>query len=175
MLLDMHLALRCRANSKRSGLKCRSPAVLGGRVCRMSRGGAPEGNKNALKYGAHAAPRHAKARPGSCANGPSREPWATANPVRSIFKETCALACLPYFNPHSIRNTLVQLAYERKLDAERFKAWSQNLGHESCLTTFSSYGEIPPARQAEIIRGLAGSMTPRTRSTPSSCGDSPTN
>jgi hypothetical protein len=45
-----------------------------------------------------------------------------------------------------------------KLDAERFKAWSQNLGHENCLTAFSSYGEIPPARQAEIIRGLAKSV-----------------
>jgi len=87
--------------------------------------------------------------------GLDREPWANANPVRAIFKEACALADLPYFNPHSIRNTLVQLAYERKLDAERFKAWSQNLGHESCLTTFSSYGQIPPARQAEIIRGLS--------------------
>jgi integrase len=87
--------------------------------------------------------------------GLDRKPWANANPVRAIFKEACARAGLPYFNPHSIRNTLVQLAYERKLDAERFKAWSQNLGHESCLTTFSSYGEIPPNRQAEIIRGLA--------------------
>ena len=81
--------------------------------------------------------------------------WANANPVRAIFKEACALAGLPYFNPHSIRNTLVQLAYERKLDPERFKAWSQNLGHENCLTTFSSYGEVLPSRQAEIIRGLA--------------------
>jgi hypothetical protein len=43
-----------------------------------------------------------------------------------------------YFNPHAIRDTLVQLAYDLKLDAEAFKAWSQNLGHESCLTTFSS-------------------------------------
>lgn len=84
-----------------------------------------------------------------------RPPWANANPVRAIFREACALASLPYFNPHSLRNTLVQLAYELKLDAESFKAWSQNLGHESCLTTFSSYGHIPPARQAEIIRGLA--------------------
>ena len=84
-----------------------------------------------------------------------RAPWANANPVRAIFREACALAGLPYFNPHSLRNTLVQLAYELRLDAERFKAWSQNLGHESCLTTFSSYGHIPPARQAEIIRGLA--------------------
>jgi integrase len=87
--------------------------------------------------------------------GLDRAHWANANPVRTIFKEACALAGLPYFNPHSLRNTLVQLAYERKLDAERFKAWSQNLGHDDCLTTFSSYGEIPPARQAEIIRSLA--------------------
>jgi integrase/recombinase XerD len=87
--------------------------------------------------------------------GLDREPWANANPVRAIFKEACALAGLPYFNPHSIRNTLVHLAYDRRLDAERFKAWSQNLGQESCLTTFSSYGQIPPARQAEIIRGLS--------------------
>src|SRR5271165_1966692 len=84
-----------------------------------------------------------------------RAPWANANPVREIFREACARAGLPYFNPHLLRNTLVQVAYDRKLDAEAFKAWSQNLGHESCLTTFSSYGTIPPARQAEIIRRLA--------------------
>jgi integrase len=83
-----------------------------------------------------------------------RAPWANANPVRDIFREACARADLPYFNPHLFRNTLVQVAYDRKLDAEAFKAWSQNLGHESCLTTFSSYGTIPPARQAEIIRRL---------------------
>jgi hypothetical protein len=47
-----------------------------------------------------------------------------------------------------------------KLDAERFKAWSQNLGHENCLTTFSSYGEIQPTRQREIIRGLARPIEP---------------
>jgi integrase len=86
--------------------------------------------------------------------GLDRGLWANANPVRAIFKEACALAGLPYFNPHSLRNTLVQLAYELKLDAEQFKAWSQNLGHENCLTTFSSYGEILPSRQAEIIRCL---------------------
>jgi integrase len=81
--------------------------------------------------------------------------WANANPVRDLFKCAFARVGLPYFNPHSFRNTLVQLAYELKLDAEKFKAWSQNLGHEHCLTTFSSYGNLPPHRQAEIIRGLA--------------------
>ena len=42
--------------------------------------------------------------------------------TRTLFErfssEACALAGLPYFNPHSFRNTLVQLAYEWKLDAE---------------------------------------------------------
>ena len=88
-----------------------------------------------------------------------RAPWANANPARDIFREACARSGLPYFNPHLLRNTLVQVAYDRKLDAEAFKAWSQNLGHESCLTTFSSYGTIPPARQAEIMRRLAADDT----------------
>jgi integrase len=83
-----------------------------------------------------------------------REPWSNANRVREIFREAGARAGLPYFNPHLFRDTLVQVAYDLKLDAEAFQAWAQNLGHESCLTTFSSYGTIPPARQAEIIRRL---------------------
>ena len=87
--------------------------------------------------------------------GLDRAPWANANPVRAIFREACALAGCPISIRIRCGSTLVQLAYELKLDAEQFKAWSQNLGHENCLTTFSSYGEIPAARQAEIIRGLA--------------------
>ena len=35
---------------------------------------------------------------------------------------------------------------------EEFKAWSQNLGHESVLTTFYSYGEVQEGRQAEIFK-----------------------
>ncbi len=89
------------------------------------------------------------------ANGLERAHWANAHPVRAIFKQSFQSAGLPYFNPHSFRNTLVQRAYELKLNAEQFKAWSQNLGHEHCLTTFSSYGTLPPQRQAEIIRGPA--------------------
>ncbi len=29
-----------------------------------------------------------------------RAPWANANPVREIFRDACARAGLPYFNPH---------------------------------------------------------------------------
>jgi hypothetical protein len=51
--LPMHQALRCHAKSKRSGLRCQAPAVRGSSVCRMhgAGGGAPKGNRNALKHG----------------------------------------------------------------------------------------------------------------------------
>jgi hypothetical protein len=47
---------------------------------------------------------------------------------------------------------------------EEFKAWSQNLGHEQVLTTFSSYGQVAVDRQAELIRRLGrrqGRDTPK--------------
>jgi hypothetical protein len=37
---------------------------------------------------------------------------------------------------------------------EDFKAWSQNLGHEGVLTTFTSYGQVASHRQAEIFAGM---------------------
>src|SRR5215467_9403975 len=40
---------------------------------------------------------------------------------------------------------------------EEYKAWSQNLGHENVLTTFSSYGDVARHRQAEIIRAFGTS------------------
>jgi uncharacterized protein YjcR len=57
MLLHTRQALRCRAKSKRSGLQCRAPAIRGREVCRMhgAAGGAPKGNRNALKHGEFAA------------------------------------------------------------------------------------------------------------------------
>jgi len=41
-------APRCTAKSKRTGKRCRAPAVQGWKVCRMhgARGGAPEGKRN---------------------------------------------------------------------------------------------------------------------------------
>ena len=65
------------------------------------------------------------------------------------------LIILPYFIPHSYRNTIVQLGQEVCKTPEQFKAWSQNLGHEKVLTTFLSYGEVAYQRQREIIRDLA--------------------
>lgn len=89
------------------------------------------------------------------AAGLSREHWSTTTPVRRIFREAFARAGLPYFNPHSFRNTLVHLGQEICKSPEQFKAWSQNLGHEKVMTTFVSYGNVPCQRQGEIIRELA--------------------
>ena len=88
------------------------------------------------------------------AAGLSRSHWSTATPIRTIFKEAFTKAGLPYFNPHSFRRTLAQLGERLCRTPEEFKAWSQNLGHETVLTTFSSYGEVAYERQAKLIRQL---------------------
>ncbi len=89
-----------------------------------------------------------------------REHWRTAAPIRTVFREAFAQAGLPYFNPHSLRSTLVQLGERRCRTPEQFKAWSQNLGHEKVLTTFCSYGEVSRPRQGELIRELLDSARP---------------
>jgi integrase len=89
------------------------------------------------------------------ASGLKRTHWKTATPIRRVFREAFVNAGLPYFNPHSFRNTLVQFGQEICKTPEQFKAWSQNLGHEKVLTTFLSYGEVACPRQGEIIRNLA--------------------
>src|SRR5262249_25197941 len=89
------------------------------------------------------------------AAGLNRKHWSNATPIRAIFKEAFTRAGLPYFNPHSFRKTLALLGDKLCRTPEQFKAWSQNLGHEKVLTTFSSYGEVAAERQREIIRELA--------------------
>jgi integrase/recombinase XerD len=92
--------------------------------------------------------------------GLSREFWSDAAPIRRIFKSAFEGAGLPYYNPHSIRKTLTQIGERVCQTPEEFKAWSQNLGHEQVMTTFRSYGSVPQARQAEIIRKLSEPKSP---------------
>jgi integrase/recombinase XerD len=87
--------------------------------------------------------------------GLARRHWDTAAPIRAIFGQAFEHAGLPYFNPHSFRNTLVGLGLTLGRSPEEFKAWSQNLGLEGVMTTFRSYGDVLVARQGEIIQSLA--------------------
>ena len=88
------------------------------------------------------------------ATGLEKENWSNANPIRVIFKKAFEDAGLEYYNPHSFRDTLVRLGESRCSTPEEFKAWSQNLGHEQVMTTFTSYGEVPQNRQAEVFDNL---------------------
>ena len=86
--------------------------------------------------------------------GLDRKCWSNATPIRKVFREAFEQAGLTYFNPHSIRNTLVQFGQTTCRTPEDFKAWSQNLGHEQVMTTFTNYGQVSSHRQGQIIQGL---------------------
>lgn len=91
---------------------------------------------------------------GFVAVGLRRDGWTNAGPVRKVFADAFRAVGLPYFNPHSFRDTLVQLGERVCPNIEVFKAWSQNLGHARAMTTLTSYGTVAPHRQAELIRTL---------------------
>ena len=82
-----------------------------------------------------------------CIIGISKERWASAQPMRDIFRAAFNAVELPYFNPHSFRKTLMALAYEMELSGEEIKAWSQNLGHEKLDTSVNNYGPVSLDRQ----------------------------
>jgi integrase len=87
--------------------------------------------------------------------GLARAHWASADAVQKIFKRLFEGVGLPGFSPHSFRHALAVLGERTCRNPEEFKAWSQNLGHEGVLTTFSSYGPVSEQRQAELIKTLA--------------------
>ena len=87
--------------------------------------------------------------------GLMRRGWQSTQPIREIFRRGFAAAGLPYFNPHTMRDMLVHHAMKLDLTPAQMKAWSQNLGHEQVLTTFTSYGKVPVHRQGELIRASA--------------------
>jgi integrase len=97
--------------------------------------------------------------------GLDRKHWSGASPIRQIFMEAFAAAGLPYFNPHSFRKTLALLGGRLCKTPEEYKAWSQNLGHDHVLTTFSSYGDVGSYRQAEIIRAFSERGEPPRQAT----------
>lgn len=87
--------------------------------------------------------------------GLERRPWNGAGSIRKIFHGACAGADLPYFCPHGLRRTLMRLAYDLNLSPRELKAWSQNLGHESVLTSLGSYGTLSAHEQAEVMGAIS--------------------
>jgi integrase len=101
--------------------------------------------------------------------GLDRKHWRSAAAIRMIFRRAFECAGLPYFKPHSIRDTLAMLGEQICDGPEEFKAWSQNLGHENVLTTFTSYGNVTQHRQDDILERMASrdpSAAPETEKRP---------
>lgn len=84
--------------------------------------------------------------------GMKRETYAGAGALREVIKGAFRNADLPVFAPHSFRKTLVRWADGHYQTREAFKAFSQNIGHESVVTTVSAYYPVSQERQGELIR-----------------------
>ena len=84
--------------------------------------------------------------------GFSRTPYATAGSIREVIKSAFTSAGLPSFAPHSFRKTIVKWGVGHYTTPEALKAFSQNIGHESLLATYSAYLQVSQDRQAELIR-----------------------
>jgi integrase/recombinase XerD len=86
--------------------------------------------------------------------GFTRAAYGNAGKIREVIKSSFINAGLPPFVPHSFRKTLVKYGDQLCDTREQFKAWSQNLGHDSVVTTISAYCPVSNDRQAELIRKL---------------------
>jgi integrase len=87
------------------------------------------------------------------ADGFTRQPWKSTEPVRRIFNRAFARASLPAFGPHAFRHMLARHAAKTCTSVAELVATSQNLGHTDVLTTLRSYGQISRERQRELITG----------------------
>src|ERR1700730_12849823 len=86
--------------------------------------------------------------------GLERKHWRAAGAIRRIFKQAFERIDMPNYNPHSFRHTLAVLGEKICRTPEEWKAYSQNFGHSSPMTTFSSYGPVAPHRQAGMLNAL---------------------
>jgi integrase len=86
--------------------------------------------------------------------GLDRKHWRDAGAIRRIFKQAFERAGLPRYNPHSFRHTLAVFGEKICRTPEEWKAYTQNFGHSSPMTTFNSYGPVAAHRQAEILKAL---------------------
>ena len=84
--------------------------------------------------------------------GFDRDIYKNANAIRQVIKDSFTRADLPRFTPHAFRKTLVKWADTAYPTREGFKAFSQNIGHTSVITTVSAYCPVSMERQAELIR-----------------------
>ncbi|MGJ8604412.1 MAG: site-specific integrase [Marivita sp.] len=85
-------------------------------------------------------------------SGLKREIYKNANALRKAIRDAFTRADLPPFTPHAFRKTLVKWADTHYPTREAFKAFSQNIGHSSVVTSISAYCPVSIERQGELIK-----------------------
>lgn len=80
--------------------------------------------------------------------------WAGAGPIRRILKDRSEAAGLPYYKPHAFRHAAAQLALRQRTSPEEWRVVSQNLGHESPVTTDTSYAKQSPERVKAVMSSI---------------------
>jgi integrase len=88
------------------------------------------------------------------AKGVSKEFWASAEPMRKVFRKRAKQQGLEYYKPHSFRHFATAQALKSATNAEQMKAISQNVGHSKLATTFYGYGSIDNYRLPSIIKDM---------------------
>lgn len=84
--------------------------------------------------------------------GFERATYKNANSIRQVIKDAFVRADLPPFTPHAFRKTLVKWADTVYRTREGFKAFAQNIGHSSVVTTISAYCPVSLERQGQLIK-----------------------
>ena len=90
--------------------------------------------------------------------GLKRNGYKNANALRALTKEAFVNASLPAHAPHAFRTTLTKWADGYYTTREAFKAFSQNLGHSSEITTISAYCPVPLELQARLLKKEEGRL-----------------
>jgi integrase len=93
--------------------------------------------------------------------GLSREGLSSTTAICAIFRKAFTVAGFPNYGPHSLRRTLMGVAYDADLSIRELTAWSQNLSHSKVITSLTSYGKIPFADQAQIVSKIGQPGAPR--------------
>lgn len=84
--------------------------------------------------------------------GLSRDMYASANALRVVLGKAFEAVGLPKFPPHSFRKTITKWGQGCYQSPEALKAFSQNLGHDSVVTTIDSYCPVSYEEQRRLIQ-----------------------
>ena len=80
--------------------------------------------------------------------------WKNTENVRKIFRSHCRVITKEYYSPHRFRDAVIYLALQYCVNGKEIKAVSQNFGHEHVATIISTYAQLSPELQLDVLDKL---------------------